>query len=122
MNDPVLLPPTISDDEVGLVLDIADIGVHNPLPLAGEVSYLYLRCPDGSRYRVPSELHDWATRTLAEHHASVQTGVVPVLPAAVEFGVIGQQTFARQPTGSASRTESSGREPLRQIVADQLGR
>lgn len=96
MDVTALRPPVLTDPEqTGLVLEVVSIGVHNPLPLPGESSYLYLTCAQGQRYRLPVALHGWATRTLAEHQQRVAAGEVAMLPMTVEFGVRDQQTFAR---------------------------
>lgn len=54
--------------------------MHNPLPLPGESSYLYLTCAQGQRYRLPAALHGWATQTLAEPQQRVAADEVAVLP------------------------------------------
>lgn len=89
-------PPILTGLDDGLVLDIAEVGIHNPLPLPGETTYAYAVAADGDRYRLPDPLHEWVTRTLAEHYARREAGQAPPLPASVEFGVRDGRMFARR--------------------------
>ncbi|MGW6696263.1 hypothetical protein [Nocardia sp. NPDC055049] len=89
-----LNPPTLTAEEGGLVLDVVQIAIHNPLALPGETTYCYVVAEDGVRYRIPAPLHDWATVTLAEHGERVGTGRSAVLPARFEFGIRDGRMFA----------------------------
>ncbi len=96
MGDSELRPPALTGPhETGLVIDIVSIGIHNPLPLAGEATYMHVTCADGERYRLPEMLQGWATRMLAEHNTRHAANLDPALPITVEFGSIGHQMFAR---------------------------
>ncbi|MGW0324734.1 hypothetical protein [Nocardia sp. NPDC003183] len=97
-----LNPPTLTAEEGGLVLGVAQIAIHNPLALPGETTYSYLVAEDGVRYRIPAPLHDWATTTLAEHGARFGTGLPPILPGRFEFGIRDGQMFANA-QGAAQR-------------------
>ncbi|WP_406274809.1 hypothetical protein OH799_01895 [Nocardia sp. NBC_00881] len=95
MDDIELQPPTVaSAKQTGLVLDIADLDIHNPLAVPGETTYPYIRCTDHRVLRLPRPLHRWATDTIALNYAQHASGAVPLFPGQVEFGILDGTMYA----------------------------
>lgn len=114
MDGTELRPPTLEDpDGTGLVLDVVSIGVHNPLPLPHEDSYLYVICGDGTRHRLPGELRAWATETLVEHQHRLATDLVPLLPMTVEVGIRDGRMVARPLPNPAGPSRSGAQRARR---------
>ncbi|MDH6280983.1 hypothetical protein [Prescottella agglutinans] len=91
----MLRPPTISsEDETGLVLDVATVGVSDTGFVDGS-GHPYVRCTDGKYFRLPEALRDWATASIAEHRALVQTGNGKLFPSSIEFGVFNGGMYAQ---------------------------
>jgi hypothetical protein len=95
MDDIELQPPRVaSDKHTGLVLDIDTLALHNPLPLAGEDTHAYIRCTDGTTYRLPAALQDWATTVIAAHYAHKAAGKPLIFPGQIEFGILHGTVYA----------------------------
>ncbi len=95
MDDIELQPPRVaSDKHTGLVLDIDILALHHPLPLAGEDTHAYIRCTDGTTYRLPAALQDWATTVIAAHYAHKAAGKPLIFPGQIEFGILDGTVYA----------------------------
>ena len=100
MDDLVLDPPTVaSEADTGVVLDVAGIGIEDPIGTG--VPYLLLA--DGTRRLLPEALRDWAIALLADCAHPTADDRAPVFPCRVEFGVLDGHTYA------ALRGEIDGR-------------
>ncbi|WP_433759516.1 hypothetical protein [Nocardia sp. CA-135398] len=95
MDDIELQPPSVvSEKDTGLVLDIAAVGLHNPLGLAGEPTYAYVRCTDDTTYRLPAPLQEWATSMIAVNHVHRAAGHQSLFPGQIEFGILNGGMYA----------------------------
>ncbi|WP_433662554.1 hypothetical protein ACQPW1_10605 [Nocardia sp. CA-128927] len=54
----------------------------------------YLRCTDGTTYRLPSALQEWATTVMGANHALKAAGNPSLFPGQVEFGVLHGGVYA----------------------------
>ena len=91
----LLHPPTISsEDETGLVLEVAAIGVSGTGFVDGS-GHPYVRCADGKYIRLPETLRNWATDMIAAHQALAQSGNGKLFPSSIEFGVFNGGVYAQ---------------------------
>ncbi|WP_227979832.1 hypothetical protein [Nocardia spumae] len=89
--DPAFDPPVVaSASDTGVVLDVAGIGIHDPIGVAD----LYLELADGTRRQLPAPLRDWAITMLATHGRHTAIDELPVFPCRVEFGVLHGRMYA----------------------------
>ncbi|WP_227997834.1 hypothetical protein [Nocardia australiensis] len=90
-----LEPPKVaSPKHTGLVLDVATIGLGNPLALPGESTQPYIRCTNHTVLRLPDPLHDWATTVIATTHTHRAEGWPPIFPGQIEFGILDGAMYA----------------------------
>ncbi|MBF6171009.1 hypothetical protein [Nocardia blacklockiae] len=81
-----LEPPTVaSADDTGLILEVVDVGITEP----AITGHPYLRLADGTVYRVPTPLTDWAITFIAASRRPGQE----LLPARMEFGVVDGEMY-----------------------------
>lgn|GEM_PF-6530811 len=71
-------------------LDVAAVGIDNPM----STSHPYLRLTDGTVYRLPDPLRDWAVPLVAVHQHHRSSGNLSMFPCHIEFGVLDGGVYA----------------------------
>jgi hypothetical protein len=95
MDDIDLHPPAVaSGAHTGLVLDVAAVGLRNPLALDPEQTHAYIRCTDGLTYRLPAALQQWAITVIGAQYARRGAGNRSMFPGQIEFGVLDGGVYA----------------------------
>jgi hypothetical protein len=87
------LPVLASEQETGIVLDVAAVGIDGAGLLTGTES-AYVRCTDEKIYRLPESLREWASMLVTMHLAHRQAGHPSMFPCRIEFGVLGGGAYA----------------------------
>ncbi|MGN5382384.1 hypothetical protein ACQ4WX_50135 [Streptomyces lasalocidi] len=87
------LPVIASEEETGLVLDVAAVGVDGTGLFTGAES-AYVRCTDEVVYRLPESLREWASTLVAMHLAHRQAGHPAMFPSRSEFGILNGGAYA----------------------------
>ncbi|MET8778927.1 hypothetical protein ABZV58_28310 [Nocardia sp. NPDC004654] len=95
MDNVELDPPVVAaPNRTGLVLDVAAVGLVNPLAIGEEPIRPYIQCTDARVFLLPTALHDWAIDVIAQHHACLSAGETPMFPRQIEFGVLDGGLYA----------------------------
>ncbi|MFQ6331089.1 MULTISPECIES: hypothetical protein [unclassified Nocardia] len=95
MDEIELQPPTVaSPRHTGLIVDVADVGLGNPMAATGEPTRPYIRCTDSTLLQLPEQLHDWAITVIATTHAHLATRHPTMFPRQIEFGVLDGAMYA----------------------------
>ena len=87
------LPVIASEQETGLVLDMAAVGIDGAGLITG-AEPAYVRCTDQKLYRLPQSLREWASTVVAMHLAHRQAGHPSMFPCRVEFGILNGGAYA----------------------------
>jgi hypothetical protein len=87
------LPVIAAEQETGLVLDVAAVGIDGAGLLTG-TEPAYVRCTDEKTYRLPESLREWASTLVAMHLAHRQAGNPSMFPCRIEFGVLNGGAYA----------------------------
>ena len=92
-SDMIELPVLAGPDETGLVLTVQSIGIEGMGVFDG-TGVIFLKCGDGTVYRLPETLRQLASDLIVMHLAARQAGHPSMFPCRMEFGVLNGQVFA----------------------------
>lgn len=84
------LPTITSADETGLVMDIAAVGHY----AIDQGNYAYVRTTDGTTWRLPEALTDWALHSIGANLVANEAGATSMYPCPVEFGILDNRPYA----------------------------